>query len=115
MDIEKDLSAFASDPAGAWLNQFPRTEVRIKELPAGIEGVCQAAYLALSNTVVCARDKSDAVYFSSVIHELRHVSQRYHYGLIRYILIKMFWRSKLEDAAKAAELAAVTWYCERRK
>ena len=110
----KEINAFACDPAGVWLTRFPYTKVRIKELPAGIEGVVQAAYLALSNTVVCAPDKCESVFFSSVVHELYHAYQRHTLGIFRYLLLKTFCRKELETGAKAAELDAVTWYCERR-
>ena len=114
MYLQKMLKEYADSDAGAWLCAFPWQEVRIASLGVRIEGVATALYCALSDTVKVAPDSEDAVFFSSVVHELYHAYQRHTMGLVRYLLCKLFFRSALERPAKDAELDAVLWFCDRR-
>lgn len=108
------IQQFSKSIEGAWLNNFPWRDVNVKSLPVGIEGVVQAAYFAVTNTIRCAPDRSGDVYFGTLVHELYHAYQRSQMGLIRYLVAKTFSRQKLETPAKAAELAAVAWAGNQR-
>ena len=114
MDLQKLLNDYAASDAGEWLCAFPWKEVKITSFGIKIEGVATAAYCALSDTVKVAPDSEDAVFFSSVVHELYHACQRHTMGLVWYLLCKLFFRSALERPAKDAELDAILWFCDRR-
>lgn len=77
----------------------------------GIEGRRQAAYSALLDRLYVAPDKNEAVWFGSVVHELRHAYQRHRFGLLLYMLLKII-RPVIEKPAKQAELNATEWMCQ---
>ena len=114
MDLQKTLKDYAASDAGGWLRSFPWQKVKIAAFGLKIEGIATALYCALSDTVKVAPDSEDSVFFSCVVHELYHACQRHAMGLVRYLLCKLFFRSALERPAKAAELDAVLWFCDRR-
>lgn len=97
-----------------WLHKFVWAKIPVKPLKISIEGVVTAMYCALSDTLKIAGDRSDEVFFGSVIHELYHAYQRHTMGLVRYLLMKTFRRKKLEEPAKQAELEATQWAGEQR-
>lgn len=97
-----------------WLNDFYWEVIPVKPMKFGVEGVVTAMYCALSDTLKIAGDRSDDVYFGSVIHELYHAYQRHTTGLVKYLLMKTFRRKKLEAPAKQAELDATEWLGDQR-
>lgn len=80
----------------------------------GIEGKRQAMYSALFDRLYVAPDKNAAVWFGSVVHELRHAYQRHRFGLLLYMLLKII-RPVIERPAKKAELAATAWMCNKNE
>ena len=114
MDVQKYLKLFAASESGAWMKAFEWQKVSIELLPFRVEGIATAAYCALSDRIRVAPDKEDSVFFSCVVHELRHAFQRRQMGLIAYLLTKTFRRSALEREAKDAEIDAAVWFCDRR-
>ena len=108
--LSTDIAKYAESISGSWLNEFNWRGVKIKMLDFAKEGLIQAAYLAVSNSLLCAPDKNDGVFFSSVVHELFHAYQRKKLGLILYLLAKTFSRKTIESPAKQADINAVTWY-----
>ena len=80
----------------------------------GVEGKRQAMYSALFDRLYVAPDKNEAVWFGSVVHELRHAYQRHRLGLLLYILLKII-RPVVEKPAKQAELNATEWMCRKRE
>lgn len=97
-----------------WLHKFVWQKILVKPLKISIEGVVTAMYCALSDTLKIADDRSDEVFFGSVIHELYHAYQRHTTGLVKYLLMKTFRRKKLEAPAKQAELDATEWLGDQR-
>ena len=96
IDVQKYLKLFAASESGAWMKAFEWQKVSIELLPFRVEGIATAAYCALSDRIRVAPDKEDSVFFSCVVHELRHAFQRRQMGLIAYLLTKTFRRSALE-------------------
>ena len=80
----------------------------------GVEGKRQAMYSALFDRLYVAPDKSEAVWFGSVVHELRHAYQRHRFGLLLYMLLKII-RPVVERPAKQAELDATAWMCRKKE
>ena len=78
----------------------------------GVEGKRQAMYSALFDRLYVAPDKSEAVWFGSVVHELRHAYQRHRFGLLLYMVLKII-RPVIEKPAKKAELEATAWMCKK--
>lgn len=80
----------------------------------GVEGKRQAMYSALFDRLYIAPDKNAAVWFGSVVHELRHAYQRHRFGLLLYMLLKII-RPVVERPAKQAELDATAWMCRKKE
>ena len=97
-----------------WLHGFAWHKIPIKPLKFGVEGLVTAMYCAMTDTLKIADDRSDEVFFGSVIHELYHAYQRHTTGLVKYLLMKTFRRKKLEAPAKQAELDATEWRGDQR-
>lgn len=97
-----------------WLNEFEWQKIPDEPLKFGVEGVVTAMYCALTNKLKIADDRSDEVFFGSVIHELYHAYQRHTMGLVKYLLMKTFRRKALEAPAKEAELDATEWLGDLR-
>ena len=108
------INEFSNTKSGDFLNTFHWKEIQIKKMNFRIEGVVTAMYCTLTDTIKVAPDRADDVFFGSVIHELMHAAQRHASGLLLYLLIKTFLRSKLEEEAKTAELSATQWIGEKR-
>lgn len=112
--LKSMIEAFSGTEAGNFLNSFPWKEIPVKEMKFSIEGIATAMYCALTDSLKVAPDRSDEVFFGSVIHELRHAAQRHDSGLMLYLLKKTFTRHKLEREARSAELSATKWAGEQR-
>lgn len=97
-----------------WLHKFVWQKIPVKSLKFGVEGVMTAMYCAMTDELKIADDRSDEVFFGSVIHELYHAYQRHTMGLVKYLLMKTFRRKKLEAPAKQAELDATEWLGDQR-
>ena len=80
----------------------------------GVEGKRQAMYSALFDRLYIAPDKNAAVWFGSVVHELRHAYQRHRFWLLLYMLLKII-RPVVERPAKQAELDATKWLCKKNE
>lgn len=105
---------YADSRRADWLNEFEWHKIPIKPLKFGVEGLVTAMYYALTDTLKIAYDRSDEVFFGSVIHELYHAYQRHTMGLVKYLLMKTFRRKNLEAPAKQAELDATEWLGDQR-
>lgn len=105
---------YADSGRANWLNEFTWQKIPVKPLKICVEGVVTAMYCALTDTLKIAGDRSDEVFFGSVIHELYHAYQRHAMGLVKYLLMKTFRRKKLEAPAKQAELDATEWLGNQR-
>ena len=112
--LHKKIYEFSYSGRASWLNEFAWQKIPVKPLKFGVEGVVTAMYCALTDKLKIAGDRSDEVYFGSVIHELYHAYQRHTTGLVKYLLMKTFRRKKLEAPAKQAELDATQWYGDQR-
>lgn len=112
--IQKLILEYSKGESGYWLNCFDWQKIPVKPLKFGVEGVATAMYCALPDTLKIAGDRSDEVFFGSVIHELYHAYQRHTMGLVKYLLMKTFRRKKLEAPAKQAELDATEWLGDQR-
>ena len=112
--IQKLILEYSKGESGYWLNCFAWQKIPDDPLKFGVEGVVTAMYCALTDTLKIAYDRSDEVFFGSVIHELYHAHQRHTMGLVKYLLMKTFLRKKLEAPAKQAELDATEWLGDRR-
>ena len=108
------ICEFAYSGKAGWLHKFGWQKIPVKPMKFGVEGVVTAMYCALSDTLKIADDRSDEVFFGSVIHELYHAYQRHTMGLVRYLFMKTFRRRKLEAPAKQAELEATQWAGDQR-
>lgn len=97
-----------------WLHKFVWAKIPVKPLKFGVEGKVTAMYCAMTDKLKIADDRSDEVFFGSVIHELYHAYQRHTMGLVKYLLMKTFRRKKLEAPAKQAELDATEWLGDQR-
>ena len=95
----------------AWMSAFNWRAVKIKELPFQKEGLITAFYSVLNNTIYIAPDKSEAVFFGILVHEMYHAYQRHTMGLVKYLFQKTFCRRKLEAGAEDQEENAIEWYC----
>lgn len=104
-----NICAYTYSGRASWLNEFVWQKIQVKPLKFGVEGVVTAMYCAMTDTLKIADDRSDEVYFGSVIHELYHAHQRHTMGLMKYLLMKTFQRKALEAPAKQAELCATQW------
>ena len=105
---------YADSGRADWLNEFAWQKIPDEPLKFGVEGVVTAMYCALTDTLKIAYDRSDEVFFGSVIHELYHAYQRHTMGLVKYLLMKTFMRKALEAPAKQAELDATQWLGDLR-
>lgn len=112
--LKADVAEYANCVSGDFLRKFPWEEVDFNTLKFSLEGCFQAIYFAFGNRLYCAPDKSDSVFFSSVIHELYHAYQCHSLGLSEYMMAKAGGREEIEAPAKQAELNAVTWFDNRR-
>lgn len=97
-----------------WLHEFAWQKIPDEPLKFGVEGKVTAMYCAMTDELKIADDRSDEVFFGSVIHELYHAYQRHTTGLVKYLLMKTFRRKKLEAPAKQAELDATEWLGNQR-
>ena len=105
---------YADSGRADWLNEFAWQKIPDEPLKFGVEGVLTAMYCAMTDELKIADDRSDEVFFGSVIHELYHAYQRHGMGLVKYLLMKTFRRKKLEAPAKQAELDATEWLGDQR-
>ena len=105
---------YAYSGRASWLHELAWQKIPIKPLKICVEGKVTAMYCALTDKLKIADDRSDEVFFGSVIHELYHAYQRHTMGLVKYLLIKTFRRKKLEAPAKQAELDATEWLGDQR-
>lgn len=112
--LHKKIREFSDSGRANWLHEFAWHMIPVKPLKFGVEGVATAMYCALTDTLKIAGDRSDEVYFGSVIHELYHACQRHRTGLVKYLLMKTFRRKAFEAPAKQAELDATQWYGDQR-
>lgn len=108
MNTKKRLEEYAE--VTVWMSAFNWRAVKIKELPFQKEGLVTAFYSVLNNTIYIAPDKSEAVFFGILVHEMYHAYQRYSMGLAKYLFQKTFCRRKLEDGAEYQEENAIEWY-----
>ena len=107
------LSEYEQTESGAWLRETPWRGMEVRSM-TGEEGKRQAMYSALFDRLYVAPDKSEAVWFGSVVHELRHAYQRHRFGLILYMMLKII-RPVIERPAKKAELDATAWLCKKNE
>ena len=107
------LTEYEQTSTGAWLQETPWRRVDLRSMN-GVEGKRQAMYSALFDRLYVAPDKNEAVWFGSVVHELRHAYQRHRFGLLLYMLLKII-RPVIERPAKKAELNATEWLCEKNE
>lgn len=104
------LGEYEQTSTGAWLRETPWRNMELRSM-TGIEGKRQAMYSALFDRLYVAPDKNEAVWFGSIVHELRHAYQRHRFGLLLYMLLKII-RPVIEKPAKQAELNATEWMCQ---
>lgn len=109
-----NICKYSDSGRASWLNEFVWQKIQVKPLKFGVEGVITAMYCALTDGLKIANDRSDDVFFGSVIHELHHAYQRHTMGLVKYLLMKTFRRKNLEAPAKQAELNATQWLGDQR-
>lgn len=109
-----NICKYSDSGRASWMNEFVWQKIQIKPLKFGVEGLVTAMYCALTNKLKIADDRSDDVFFGSVIHELYHAYQRHTMGLVKYLLMKTFRRKALETPAKQAELDATQWCGDQR-
>ena len=107
------LSEYEQTATGEWLQKTPWRGMEVRSM-TGEEGKRQAMYSALFDRLYVAPDKNAAVWFGSVVHELRHASQRHRFGLLLYMLMKII-RPVIERPAKQAELDATAWLCKKNE
>lgn len=107
------LIEYEQTSGGAWLRETPWRDMEVRSM-TGVEGKRQAMYSALFDRLYVAPDKSEAVWFGSVVHELRHAYQRHRFGLLLYMLLKII-RPVVEKPAKQAELDATAWLCKKNE
>ncbi|UKI34040.1 MAG: hypothetical protein L6W00_11960 [Lentisphaeria bacterium] len=107
------LAEYEQTFSGAWLRKTPWRNIELRSM-SGTEGKVQAMYSALFDRLYVAPDKSEAVWFGSVVHELRHAYQRHRFGLLLYMLLKII-RPVVERPAKQAELEATEWLCRKNE
>lgn len=107
------LAEYEQTFSGAWLRKTPWRNIELRSM-SGTEGKVQAMYSALFDRLYVAPDKSEAVWFGSVVHELRHAYQRHRFGLLLYMLLKII-RPVVERPAKQAELDATAWMCRKKE
>lgn len=107
------LSEYEQTATGEWLQKTPWRGMEVRSM-TGEEGKRQAMYSALFDRLYVAPDKSKAVWFGSVVHELRHAYQRHRFGLLLYMLLKII-RPVIEKPAKEAELDATAWLCKKNE
>ena len=112
--LYRDILEYAYSGRASWLHEFAWQKIPAKPLKFGVEGVVTAMYCALTDKLKIADDRSDAVFFGSVIHELYHAYQRHTIGLVKYLMMKTFQRKALEAPAKQAELDATEWLGDQR-
>lgn len=112
-ELEKILAEYEQTATGEWLQKTPWRRIELRSM-TGVEGKLQAAYSALFDRLYVAPDKSEAVWFGSVVHELRHAYQRHRFGLLLYMLLKII-RPVIERPAKKAELNATEWMCRKQE
>lgn len=107
------LTEYEQTATGEWLQKTPWRRIELRSM-TGEEGKRQAAYSALFDRLYVAPDKNEAVWFGSVVHELRHAYQRHRLGLLLYMLMKII-RPVIERPAKKAELDATAWLCKKNE
>lgn len=112
-ELEKLLAEYEQTSGGAWLHETPWRRIELRSM-TGVEGKRQAMYSALFDRLYVAPDKNVAVWFGSVVHELRHAYQRHRFGLLLYMLLKII-RPVIEKPAKQAELDATAWMCRKNE
>lgn len=112
-ELEKRLAEYEQTSGGAWLQKTQWRNMELRSM-TGVEGKRQAMYSALFDRLYVAPDKNAAVWFGSVVHELRHAYQRHRFGLLLYMLLKII-RPVIEKPAKQAELEATEWMCRKQE
>ncbi len=112
-ELEKILAEYEQTATGEWLQKTPWRRIELRSMN-GVEGKRQAMYSALFDRLYVAPDKNEAVWFGSVIHELRHAYQRHRFGLLLYMLLKII-RPVVERPAKQTELEATAWMCKKNE
>lgn len=105
---------YSDSGRAGWLNAFAWQKIPVKPMKICVEGKVTAMYCVMTDELKIADDRSDEVFFGSVIHELYHAYQRHAMGLVKYLLMKTFRRKKLEAPAKQAELDATEWLGDQR-
>ena len=109
-----NILEYSDSGRASWLHEFAWHKIPIKPLKFGVEGLVTAMYCAMTDTFKIADDRSDEVFFGSVIHELYHAYQRHTMGLVKYLLMKTFMRKAFEAPAKQVELGATQWLGDLR-
>lgn len=108
--IHPVLEDYAHIKEGKWLTEFDYKAVKLGKLPFVINGLFVAMYLAIFNKVLVEDPETTKetfdVWFTDVVHEFRHAYQRHKYGLIGYLLRKIFMRKSIE---KDAENISLEW------
>ena len=112
-ELEKRLAEYEQTATGEWLQKTPWRNMELRSM-TGVEGKRQAMYSALFDRLYIAPDRNAAVWFGSVVHELRHAYQRHRFGLLLYMLLKII-RPVVERPAKQAELDATAWMCIKQE
>lgn len=112
-ELEKRLAEYEQTATGEWLQKTPWRNMELRSM-TGVEGKRQAMYSALFDRLYIAPDRNAAVWFGSVVHELRHAYQRHRFGLLLYMLLKII-RPVVERPAKQAELDATAWMCRKQE
>lgn len=105
---------YADSGRAGWLHAFAWQKIPVEPMKICVEGKVTAMYCAMTDELKIADDRSDEVFFGSVIHELYHAYQRHTTGLVKYLLMKTFRRKALEAPAKQAELDATEWLGDLR-
>ena len=109
-----DIWKYAYSWSASWLHAFAWQKIPVEPMKICVEGKVTAMYCAMTDELKIADDRSDEVFFGSVIHELYHAYQRHTMGLVKYLLMKTFQRKTLEAPAKQAELDATEWLGDQR-
>lgn len=113
MSIEKVKSLFAEyAKVRPWAQSFNWQDIPIGNLNVSKDCPICAMYLALSNRILIDQNESEGVVFILFCHEMRHAYQRHSMGLVKYLFMKVFFRSRLEAEAAGIETDAADWMVE---
>lgn len=113
MSIEKVKSLFTEYARERpWVQSFNWQNISIGNLPVSKDCPVCAMYLALSDKILIDQNESEGVVFILFCHEMRHAYQRHSMGLVKYLFMKVFFRSRLEAEAADIETDAADWMAE---